>query len=125
MMMFVNECYKEKKVPLEYLEGFLKLLNPIAPHITEELYSQVLNHNESIAYAKWPEFDENKVALEKATIIVQVNGKMRDKLEVEMNASKETVEKKALESEKVKAFINGASVKKVIVVPNKLVNIVI
>ena len=58
MMIFVNECYKEKKIPLEYLEGFLKLLNPIAPHITEELYNQVLNHDESIAYSKWPEYEE-------------------------------------------------------------------
>ena len=125
MMMFINECYKEKKVPLEYLEGFLKLLNPIAPHITEELYSQVLNHNESIAYSKWPEFDEDKVATEKVTVIVQVNGKIRDKIEVAMNLPKEELEKIALSSEKVKANINDNPIKKVIVVPNKLVNIVI
>lgn len=125
MMMFINECYKEKKVPLEYLEGFLKLLNPVAPHITEELYSQVLNHNESIAYSKWPEFDEDKVATEKVTVIVQVNGKIRDKIEVAMNLSKEELEKIALSSEKVKANINDNPIKKVIVVPNKLVNIVI
>lgn len=125
MMMFINECYKEKKVPLEYLEGFLKLLNPIAPHITEELYSQVLNHNESIAYSKWPEFDEDKVATEKVTVIVQVNGKIRDKIEVAMNLPKEELEKIALSSEKVKANINDNPIKKVIVVQNKLVNIVI
>lgn len=125
MMIFINECYKEKKVPYEYLEGFLKLLNPIAPHITEELYSSVLNKKESIAYSKWPSFDEAKTKDEAVTIIVSVNGKMRDKIEVGLDATKEEVEKKALESDKIKSFLNGAAIKKIIVVPGKIVNIVI
>lgn len=125
MMIFVNECYKEKKIPLEYLEGFLKLLNPIAPHITEELYNQVLNHDESIAYSKWPEYDENKLKEEKMTIIIQVNGKIRDKIEVDPAFTKEQIENAALQSAKVQSFLNGNTPKKVIVVPNKLVNIVI
>ncbi len=125
MMIFVNECYKEKKIPLEYLEGFLKLLNPIAPHITEELYNQVLNHTESIAYSKWPEYDEEKLKEEKITIIIQVNGKIRDKIEVDPSCTKEQVETAALQSVKVQSFVNGITPKKVIVVPNKLVNIVI
>ncbi|MBQ6817412.1 MAG: leucine--tRNA ligase [Bacilli bacterium] len=125
MMIFINDCYKEKKVPYEYLEGFLKLLNPIAPHITEELYSSVLNKKESIAYSAWPQYDEAKTKDESVTIIVSVNGKMRDKIEVSHDASKEVVEKQALASEKVQSFINGAAIKKIIVVPGKIVNIVI
>ena len=123
MMIFVNECYKEKKIPLEYLEGFLKLLNPVCPHITEELYSQVLNHEESIAYSQWPKYDEEKTKDEQITIIVQVNGKIRDKILVEPEISKEDLEKLCLSSDKIKAFITSEP-KKVIVVPKKLVNIV-
>ena len=125
MMIFINDCYKEKKVPYDYLEGFLKLLNPIAPHITEELYSSVLNKKESIAYAKWPEFDEAKTKDALVTIIVSINGKMRDKIEVSPEASKKEVEKQALASEKVQSFLNGAAIKKIIIVPGKIVNIVI
>ena len=125
MMIFINDCYKEKKVPYEYLEGFLKLLNPIAPHITEELYSCVLNKTESITYAKWPTFDEEKTKDAAVTIIVSINGKMRDKIEVAHGASKEEVEKQALSSEKVQSFLNGAPIKKIIIVPGKIVNIVI
>lgn len=125
MMIFINDCYKEKKVPYDYLEGFLKLLNPIAPHITEELYSSVLNKKDSIAYSKWPEFDEAKTKDALVTIIVSINGKMRDKIEVSHDASKEEVEKQALASEKVQSFLNGAQIKKVIIVPGKIVNIVI
>ncbi len=125
MMMFINECYKEKKIPFEYLDGFLKLLNPIAPHITEELNNQVLKHNESIAFTKWPEYDEAKIAQNTTTVIVQINGKIRDKLEVLVNTSKEELEKTALNSDKVKGIIGESAIKKVIVVPNKLVNIVI
>lgn len=125
MMVFINECYKEKKIPLEYLDGFLKLLNPIAPHITEELYSTVLKHSESIAYSKWPEYDDKKIALETINLIIQVNGKIRDKIEVPSVLSKDEIEKKALESPKVAASIASSPIKRVIVVPNKLVNIVI
>ena len=125
MMIFVNECYKEKKVPLEYLEGFLKLLNPICPHITEELYSIALKHDESIAYAKWPDFDHEKMKDDTITIIIQVNGKIRDKIDCSVDVSKEELEKIALASEKVNNFINGSPIRKVIIVPKKLVNIVI
>ena len=124
MMIFINDCYKERKVSREQLEGFLKLLNPIAPHITEELYNVVLKNEESIAYSKWPEVDESKLKEDTVTIVVQVNGKIRDKLFVSPQATKEEVEKSALASEKVQAFLNGNAPKKVIVVPSKLVNIV-
>ena len=123
MMIFINDCYKERKVSKEQLEGFLKLLNPIAPHITEELNNVVLKNNESLTYSKWPEVDESKLVESTITIIVQVNGKIRDKLFVSPQATKEEVEKAALASEKVKPYLTGTP-KKVIVVPSKLVNIV-
>ena len=125
MMIFINDCYKEKKISLEYLEGFLKLLNPIAPHITEELYNVVLKHDESIAYSKWPEADESKTKEEMMTIIVSVNGKMRDKIEVSHDETREEIEKQALNRPKIINFLNGATPKKVIYVPGKIVNIVL
>ena len=125
MMIFVNECYKNTTIPREYLEGFLKLLNPVSPHLTEELNDVVLGNKESLAYAKWPEFIEELTKENNVTVVVQVNGKIRDKVEVALNTAKEELEKISLNSEKVQAFINGSPIKKVIVVPNKLVNIVI
>ncbi len=124
MMIFINECYKDHKVPKAYLEDFLRLLNPIAPHITEELY-EGLGHNETIAYSKWPTFDDAKTKEELITVVIQVNGKIRDKLDVDSEITKEELEKLAMNSSKVMSFINGAPIKKVIVIPKKLVNIVI
>ena len=123
MMIFTNEAYKNPNIPREYLEGFLKLLNPIAPHITEELWEK-LGHNETIAYEKWPVYDDAKTVENLVTVVVQVNGKIRDKLEVASNTSKEELETLALASPKVQANLEGKTPKKVIVVPNKLVSIV-
>ena len=123
MMIFVNECYKNPNIKKEYLQGFLRLLNPIAPHITEELNEIVFKATKSMAYDKWPECDESKISDEVVTVVVSVNGKMRDKLSVSVDITNEELEKLALASEKVKAFVTG-SVKKVIIVPKKIVNIV-
>jgi len=125
MMIFINECYKNTSVPYEYLEGFLKLLNPIAPHLTEELYQIVLNKNESIAYSKWPKYDENKIKDDIVTIVIQINGKIREKLEVKATITDDELQKKALECEKIKTLVGDNPIKKVIVVPKKIVNIVI
>ena len=123
MMIFINECYKNPQVPKEYLEGFLRLLNPIAPHITEELNQVVLGNQHTMAYDPWPTFDEEKAKETKVTIIVQVNGKIRDKIEMNKDSSKEELEKVAFASSKAKIYITN-NIIKVIVVPNKLVNIV-
>ena len=123
MMIFINECYKMPNIPFEYLQGFLQLLNPVAPHITEELNQIVLKQDSSIAYVPWPKYDETKTKDELLTIIIQVNGKIRDKIEVDANISKEELERVALENEKVKPYL-VSGVKKVVVVPKRLVNIV-
>ena len=125
MMIFINECYKHPYLPLDYLEGFLKLLNPIAPHLTEELYHNVLNHEESIAESTWPTYDEAKTKEETFTVVLQVNGKIRDKVEVDCKISRDELEKLALNREKIQFYLDGKTIKKVIVVPKKLVNIVV
>ena len=125
MMVFMNECFKNPELTIEYAEGFLKLLNPICPHITEELYSRLKPEAKCIVYEKWPEFDEAKTHEDMVTVVFQVNGKLRDKVEVAKGLSNEEMEKIALSNEKVKMFVGENQVKKVIVVPNKLVSIVI
>ncbi len=123
MMIFVNAVYKEDIFPVEYAEGFVKLLNPLAPHMTEELWETIFNHHNSLAYEAWPTYDEEKTVENMITIVIQVNGKMRDKLEVAKDTSKEELESLALASEKIQPYIQNG-VKKVIVVINKLVSIV-
>ena len=125
MMVFMNECFKDPSLPLEYALGFLKLLNPICPHITEELYANLKPEAGCMVYEKWPEFDEAKTHEDTVTVVFQVNGKLRDKVEVSKDLSNEEIEKIALANEKVKMFVGDNQVKKVIVVPNKLVSIVI
>ena len=124
MMIFVNEAYKERKLPKAYLESFLLLLNPVAPHITEELWNTVLGHKELLVYEQWPSYDIAKTLNNEITVVVQINGKLRDKLEVAADTSKEELEKAALELPRIKELLNGLTIRKVIVVPNKLVNIV-
>ena len=92
--------------------------------MSEEVY-QVLGGAGSIHDLKWPEFDESKIKQDNITLIVQVNGKIRDKIETLANQDNDTLSKLALDSEKVKQFIDGKTVVKTIVVPNKIVNIVI
>ena len=124
MMVFVNETYKNPKIPREFLEGFTKLLSPLAPHIAEELW-ELLGHNETITYEAWPKFDEAKTKEQVVTIVVQINGKVRDKIEVEAGLDQEKVKEIALDSAKVKEYIGNSPLRKVIVVPNKLVSIVL
>ena len=121
MMVFINDAYKAETLPKEYVEGFAKMLAPVAPHIGEELWNK-LGHNETITYASWPTFDESKLVEDEVEIVVQVLGKVRAKLTMKKDASKEEMEQLAIEA--VKEQIEGKTVRKVIVVPGKLVNIV-
>lgn len=125
MMIFMNECYKHPSVPRAFLQGFLQLLNPVAPHITEELWSTVLGRTDTITFSTWPTYDLAKTLEEQATIVVQVNGKIRDKMEIDYDVPKEQVIEKALALPKIIALIEGKEIKKTIVVPNKIVNIVV
>lgn len=123
MMVFVNEGYKAERITKEFLEGFVKLLYPIAPHIGEELWNK-LGNDDTITYASWPTYDESKLTEAEVEVVVQVMGKVRSKLTVAKDISKEDLETVALEDEKVQPWLEGKTVRKVIVVPGKLVNIV-
>ena len=125
MMIFINAVQKEDVLPLEYAEGFIKLLNPLCPHITEEIWKEKLGHNETITYEKWPEYDEEKMNESDVTIAVQVNGKVRGTINISKDLSNDEIEKKALENENVKKFIEGKEIVKVIVIQGRIVNIVI
>jgi leucyl-tRNA synthetase len=125
MMIFVNAAYKEISVPRYMAEGLVKLINPICPFFTEELWQNVFGYSESIAHSEWPKYDEAKLISDTYTLVVQVNGKLRDRIEVSQDATQDEIKKIALESEKVLAHTNGLTVVKVIVVPKKLVNIVV
>ncbi|OXS51365.1 leucine--tRNA ligase [Ligilactobacillus agilis] len=124
LMVFVNDCYKADSLPLEYVEGFVKLIAPIVPHIAEELWTK-LGHVGSIAYAKWPTYDESKLVENVVEIVVQVNGKVKQHLQVAKDASREELQTLALNDDKIKQELAGKEVKKVIAVPGKLVSIVV
>ncbi len=124
MMIFVNEAYKAEKIYEGFIEGLVLLLSPIIPHVGEELW-EILGHKESLAYAKWPEYDEELTKENVVTYAVSVNGKLRDKIDVDASTSKEDVERIALASEKIRNYTDGHEIVKIIVVPNKIVNIVI
>ena len=124
MMIFINAVYKEDEFPLEYAINFVKLLNPIAPFITEEIW-QMLGHDKTIAYETWPTYDIEKTKEDEFEMVVQVNGKVRGKIVVSMDTSKEEMEVLAKELDNVKKYIDGKEIIKIITVPKKLVNIVI
>ena len=124
MMIFINAVYKEDVFPRKYAMDFIKLLNPIAPHMTEEIWF-LMGHDNTIAYEEWPKYDIEKTKEDTFFMVVQVNGKVRGKIEVATDTSKEEMEKLAFEIENVKVHIEGHDVVKTIVVPKKLVNIVI
>ena len=125
MMIFVNEVYKTRKFSRMQAIGFLKLLNPICPHITEELYQTVFNKKHTIAYEQWPDYDEEKLVLEEVQMVVQVNGRLRDKMRVPIGLERKEIEKKAKQLRNVLVHTKGKEIIKIIVVENKLVNIVV
>lgn len=124
MMIFINEAYKAENVPVEYVEGFIKLLNPIAPHMTEELWS-FLHKDESVTYQPWPTFDEAALVEDEIEIVLQVNGKVRGRLTIPADADREKMTELAIADEAVQKQLDGGQPKKVIAVPGKLVNVVL
>lgn len=123
LMIFVNEAYKAEALPVEYMTGFLQLLAPIAPFVSEELWER-MGHKESISLATWPTYDEKELVEDEIEVIFQVNGKLKARVSVANGLSKDELEKIAFENKQIKSAIDGKTVRKVIAVPNKLVNIV-
>ena len=138
IMEFVNHLYvfrdewaslnnkndKSKAVVRESFETLILLLSPFAPHIAEEMWS-LLGHNTSVVRVKWPEFNENLTKTEELLIVVQVNGKVRQRLLIPANASQEDINNQALDDSKIKEQTKNKEIQKIIVVPGKLVNIVV
>lgn len=125
MMIFVNEVYKAKKIYVPYLENFIKMFDCICPFVGEEIYHKFLHHEDMITYATWPTFDESKTTLSTVKMAIQVNGKVRDTIEVNKDQDEETIKELALSSENVKKYIDNKNIKKVIVIKNKIVSIVV
>ena len=123
MMVFINEVYRVNKLPREYAEGFVKMISCITPHIGEEMWS-LLGHKETLAFEPWPTYDEAKCSANTIKMAVSVNGKPRATIEVPLDMDEEELKKFALEQEGVQRNIEGKEIKKIIVVKNKIVNIV-
>ncbi|MBV7392363.1 leucine--tRNA ligase [Enterococcus alishanensis] len=123
LMVFVNDAYKAEALTYEYVEGFVQLLAPIAPHIAEELW-EILGHEGGISYVPFPTYDESALVEDEVEVILQVNGKLRSKIQVALDTDKVELEKIAMADEAIQRNIDGKTIRKVIVVPNKLVNIV-
>ena len=124
MMIFVNMATQVKSLPKESVKIFLHLLSPYAPHIAQELWHR-LGETGFISHANWPEYDESVLESEMITIIAQVNGKLRNRLQLPSDATDKEIEEAALADERVQRFIEGKTIRKVIVVPNRLINIVV
>ncbi len=125
LMVFVNAANKEDKLFADYAKGFVQLLAPFAPHLSEELWQELTHSGESISYVAWPTWDESKLVENDVEIVIQIKGKVRAKLVVPKDSSREELEKLALANEKIQDEIAGKDIIKVIAVPNKLVNIVV
>ena len=125
LMIFVNAANKEEQLFLDYAKGFIQLLAPFAPHLAEELWQFLTQSGQSITYVAWPSYDESKLVEDEIEIVLQIKGKVRAKVVVSKDSSREDLEKIALANDKIQAEIAGKDIVKVIAVPNKLVNIVI
>lgn len=124
MMIFVNEVYKKQTLSKDQARGFLKLLNPICPHLTEEINSEILQYNEELIYSEWPVFNEHYLKVDEVEIVVQVNGKLRARFVAPFDGDQEKIKQEALENPNVVKHLEGLTIRKVVLIPNKLVNIV-
>ncbi|MDE7265308.1 MAG: class I tRNA ligase family protein, partial [Clostridia bacterium] len=129
MMIFVNSVYKEigdgKSFPKAYAEGLIKLLNPVIPFITEEIWNTVLGHKGTIAYEKWPTYDEGKCGEDNIEYAVQVNSKIKTKITVPADMPAAEIEKLVKAHGDIAPLIEGKQIKKFILVPKRLINIIV
>ncbi len=129
MMIFTNAVYKEisdgGNFPTEYAEGFIKLLNPVIPFLTEEIWSTVLGHGGTIAYESWPEFDPNKCGNDNFEYAVQINSKIKTKITVPADITEEEIKKCVFSDKEIAPLIEGKQIKKFIFVPKRLINIIV
>ncbi|MDY0177648.1 MAG: leucine--tRNA ligase [Bacilli bacterium] len=123
MMILTNEMYKSETLYIPYMEGFIKMISCVAPHIGEEIW-EILGHDKTIAYESWPTYDESKLIKNVINVAVQVNGKLRGTIEVALDLDEEELKELAFTLEGVKRHTEGKEIKKVIVIKNKIVNIV-
>ena len=123
LMIFVNEAYKAETLPRKAMENFAQMLSPFVPHIAEELWER-LGHTDTITYVPWPEYDPALTVDEEVEIVLQVNGKIVDRVRIARDTDEEGMRELALENEKVKAQTAGKTVRRIIAVPGKLVNVV-
>ena len=124
MMIFVNAIYKEEYLPKEYAIGLAKLISPICPHLGEELWN-MLGHNNTIAYEKWPTYNEDLIKESFKTLAVQVNGKVRATINVNIEDSEDVIREKALKEENIIRHIDGKEIVKFIIIKDKIINIVV
>ncbi len=129
MMVFVNAVYKEisenNSFPKQYAEGLIKLLNPIIPFVTEEIWNTVLGHSGTIAYEKWPDFDPAKCGEDEIEYAVQVNSKIKTKITVPADMPAKEIEELVKTNKEIKPFIENKQIKKIILVPKRLINIIV
>jgi len=124
MMIFINECYKAETLYKPYIEGFVQMFACYAPHLGEELW-QFLGHDTTLTFEAWPTYDESKLVKNQVEMVVQVNGKVRGKFMANIDEDKKVVEEMALALPSVQAQMEGKTVRKLIIVPNRIVNIVV
>lgn len=123
LMVFVNEANKQEQLPKVLISGFVQLLAPVAPHMGEELWA-ILGNSESLTYVPWPECDASFLVEDEVEVVVQINGKVRSKLTIAKDLAKDELETLAMSDELIKEQLVGKTIRKVVVIPNKLVNIV-
>ncbi|MBF0848651.1 class I tRNA ligase family protein, partial [Streptococcus danieliae] len=124
LMVFVNDANKAEFLPRKYALGFIQLIAPFAPHLGEELWS-IYGNQDTLSYEPWPTYDESKLVSDSVEIVVQVLGKVKAKIKLRKDLSKDELEKEALAHEDVQVLIQGKDLVKVIAVPNRLVNLVV
>jgi len=124
MMIFVNDATKLEKRPRRLLEQFVLLLSPFAPHLSEELWER-LGHGESLAYESWPSYDPAKTVEDLVEVVIQINGKIRSRIQVARDTAESTLEQLAGNDETIRRYLDGKNAAKTVVVKNRLVNFVV